>query len=159
MQKFIALLGLAMLTGGCAGISALPVSPNSLVNSQSSPNPEIHNQTAVTLQEANFVVVKTNLVGQAKGFSLLGVLTIVPAKFTKAMNQLYSQAEIETGKPQTLAHVVMEKSSTYLILFSIPRVSVRADVVEFIPSAAVLIPQPVPSLSPPENKTSAAIIQ
>src|SRR4051794_11542084 len=107
MQKLIALLGLAALASGCAGLSALPVSPNSLMNSQSAPNPEIHNQTAVTLQEANFVVVKTNLVGQAKGFSLLGLITIVPARFNKAMNQLYSSAKIETGKPQTLAHVIM----------------------------------------------------
>jgi hypothetical protein len=157
MQKIIALLGVVLLATGCAAISALPVSPGALSSSINTPNPDLHSQTSVTLQEANFVVVKTNLVGQAKGFSLLGVLSIVPAKFTRAMDRLYVQAAIETGKPQALAQVVVEKSSVYLILFSIPSVSIRADVVEFVPGTALVIPTPVPSPpgQQPENKTGA----
>jgi len=80
-------------------------------------------------------------VGQCKGFSLLGIITLVPARFSMAMDRLYAQAEMQPGRPQTLANLVVERSSTYLILYSIPRVSIRADVVEFVP--------PVPAGPPP----------
>jgi hypothetical protein len=74
--------------------------------------------------------------GESSGFSLLGILTIVPAKFTKAMSRLYVQADMQPGQPQTLVNLVMEKDATYFILFSIPRTAIRADVVEFIPATA-----------------------
>ena len=50
------------------------------------------------------------------------------------MVRLYTKAQMQSGRPQTLGNVVMEKTSAYWILFSIPRVSVRADVVEFTPN-------------------------
>ena len=135
MQKLIALLGLMLLSGGCAGVASLPLSSaSSTLSSPKASNLEIHTDTRVTLSGANFVVVKNNVVGQSKGFALLGILTIVPARFQTAMNRLYADSEMQTGRPQTIGNLVMEKSSTYLILFSIPRVSVRADVLEFIPS-------------------------
>jgi hypothetical protein len=87
-------------------------------------------------------VLKTNVVGQSKGFALLGILTIVPAKFTTAASRLYTQAEMQPGRPQTLANIVMEKDSTFFILFSIPRTAVRADVIEFIPAVTNMPPGP-----------------
>src|SRR5207253_1505818 len=124
MQKIttLLLLALAALTSGCAGLATMPFSsPSSLMSSGPSANAlEIHTQTEIKLDEADFVVVKTNVVGQSKGFALLGIITIIPAKFTKAMNRLYGQADMQMGKPQTLANLIMEKNSTYLILFSIP---------------------------------------
>jgi hypothetical protein len=95
---------------------------------------EIHNQTAVRLDQSNFVVVRTNATGTAKGFALLGLITMVPAKFSTAMDRFYTRAAIEPGKPQAVANVVLEKSSTFWILFSIPEISVRGDIVEFVPS-------------------------
>jgi hypothetical protein len=136
MQKLmrIALLGMAWLCGGCAGIATMPLSSaSSVLSSPKASNLEIHTGTQVTLSGANFMVVKTNVVGQSKGFALLGIVTIVPARFQTAMNRLYADAQMQPGKPQTMGNVVMEKSSTFLILFSIPRVSVRADVLEFVP--------------------------
>ncbi len=103
---------------------------------------EIHSGTEVRLQNANFIVTKTNVLGQSKGFSLLGVLTIVPAKFTTAASRLYTQAEMQQGRPQTLANMVMEKDSLYLVLFSIPRTAIRADVIEFIPAPTNIPPRP-----------------
>ena len=95
------------------------------------------------LQEKNFIVIATNVVGQSSGFSLLGVLTIVPAKFTKAMSRLYAQAEMQPGRPQTLVNLIMDKDANYFILFSLPRTSIRADVIEFIPATATdLQPRP-----------------
>jgi hypothetical protein len=130
----IPLLGLAALTGGCAAIAALPI--GSMLGSPNSSALEIHNNTDVKLQEKNFIVIKTNMIGQASGFSLFGILTIVPARFTKAVSRLYADAQMQPGRPQTLANLVMEQDSSYFILFSIPKTSIRADVIEFIPVTA-----------------------
>jgi hypothetical protein len=143
LLALLALLGLAALAGGCAGSAALPVT--SLIGSPNASAVEIHNNTDVRLQEKNFIVIRTNVVGQSSGFSLLGVLTIVPAKFTKAMSRLYAQAEMQPGRPQTLVNLIMDKDATYFILFSLPRTSIRADVIEFIPATATdLQPRPPP---------------
>ena len=140
----IALLGLAALASGCAAGSAF--SAASVIGSPNASSLEIHNNTEVRLQEKNFIVIKTNVVGQSKGFSLLGILTIVPAEFTKAMNRLYVQAEMQPGRPQTLVNLIMEKDSTYFILFSLPRTAIRADVIEFVPATAPVIqPRPPPT--------------
>ena len=132
LPALLATLGLAALASGCAGASAL--SAASVIGSPNAAALEIHNNTDVRLQEKNFIVVKTNVMGQSSGFSLLGILTIVPAKFTKAMNRLYAQADMQPGRPQTLVNLVMEKDATFYILFSLPRTAIRADVIEFIPA-------------------------
>ncbi len=151
MQKIIslfALLGLVALGAGCAGAAAtqLPSSFSSLNPSASSL--EIHNQTEVKLAEGNFEVMKTNVVGQARGFALLGFITMVPARFQTAMDRLYSKAEMQSGKPQTLGNLIVEKTSAYWILFSIPRVSVRADVLEFTPNRPLLVLPHPPTETP-----------
>jgi hypothetical protein len=94
---------------------------------------DVHTSTQVKLDEANFVTVRTNVVGISKGFKLLGFITFKSATLNKAMNQLYENAELEHGRPQTLAHLIVEHSGIYVILFSIPQVSARADLIEFIP--------------------------
>jgi len=143
LPALIALLGLAALASGCAAGSAL--SASSIIGSPNAAALEIHNNTDVRLQEKNFMVIKTNVVGQSSGFSLLGILTIVPAKFTKAMSRLYAHADMQPGRPQTLANLIMEKDATYFILFSLPRTAIRADVIEFIPATATDIqPRPPP---------------
>lgn len=151
MQKLFAFLGLVLLSTGCAGVAGM--SPSTL--GEFNPNTsslEIHNQTQLQLTEGNFEVVKTNVVGQARGFALLGFITLFPARFQTAMNRLYAKAEMKTGTAQTLGNIIMEKTSAYWILFSIPRVSVRADVVEFTPdAAAIILPRPRPDLSPPKR--------
>ena len=141
LPLFLANLGLAALASGCAAVSALPVA--SVIGSPNAAALEIHNNTDVRLQEKNFVVIKTNVMGQSSGFALLGILTIVPAKFTKAMSRLYAQAGMQPGRPQTLVNLVMEKDATYYILFSLPRTAIRADVIEFNPPSAMDI-QPRP---------------
>ena len=134
----IALLGIVVLSSGCAGLTALPVS--SMLGSPNSTALEIHNNTDVRLQEPNFIVTKANASGQSKEFSLIGILTIVPAKFSTAMSRLYAQAELQPGRSQTLANLIMERNSTFYILFSIPQVAVSADVIEFTPGTTPTIP-------------------
>lgn len=146
----LALLGLVALAGGCAALSALPAA--SILGSPNSSALQIYNTTEARLQERNFIVIKTNLIGESKGFSLLGILPIVPAKFTKAMSRLYLQAEMQPGRPQTIVNLIMEQESTYLILFSIPRTSIRADLIEFIPANATNVP-PLPTPEERRSKT------
>jgi hypothetical protein len=134
LLALLALLGLVVLAGGCAAASALPVA--SMIGSPNAAALEIHNNTDVRLQEKNFIILKNNVVGQSSGFSLLGILTIVPASFTTAMSRLCVQAELESGRPQTMVNLILEKDSLNYILFAIPRTSIRADVIEFIPATA-----------------------
>jgi hypothetical protein len=135
----LAILGL-VLVAGCAAVSTLPIA--SVIGSPNASTLEIHSGTEIRLQEANFIVIKTNVVGQSKGFALLGLLTIVPAKFTTASSRLYTHAEMQPGRSQTLANTVLEKDSAYFILFSIPRTAIRADVIEFTPAATDFPPRP-----------------
>ena len=121
-----------LLLNGCTSIVPL----SSLLSSPSKGTPplQVHEQTSVELAEANFHLVRTNVVGQSKGFSLLGIVTIYPATLTKAMGRLYGNAQMNEGTPQTVCHLVIEQSSTYWILFGIPQVTVRADIVQFNPA-------------------------
>jgi hypothetical protein len=131
LSKLLACLILVAILGGCAATSPMATSFIGLPGFAAL---DVRSQTEVTLAEPNFVLVKTNLTGASKGFSLLGLLTIVPPKFDTAFGRLYAQAEMQPDRPQTLANVVLERTSSYWILFSIPRCSVRADVVEFVPT-------------------------
>ena len=138
---------LAVLAGGCAAVSVLPIA--ALMSSPNAAALEIHSQTDIRLEAADFIVTKPNVVGESQGFSLLGILTIVPPKFTEAMNRLFTQAEMQPGRPQTLANVVMEKNSSYFILYSLPRISIRADVIEFMPVNATNLPARPPATASP----------
>jgi hypothetical protein len=139
------LLLLAALAGGCAAAAALPL--GSLIGSPNSSALQIQSSTEARLQEKNFIVVHTNVVGASSGFSLFGILTIVPARFNQAMSRLYAKADMQPGRSQTLANLVMESDSTFFILFSIPKTSISADVIEFT-SAPTPDNQPRP---PPEK--------
>lgn len=130
MWTRFALLVLSILLGGCAAAPLLPTA-TSMLNGPA--NADFHSGTTIHLERANFVTVKTNVVGQARGWSLFGVLTMSPARLGTAMDRLYSGAEMQAGRPQTLANVIVERSSSFYILFSVPRVTVRGDVVEFVP--------------------------
>lgn len=138
LLAFLALAALAGMTGGCAAVAPLSSVAGTVLPSSTL---GIYNTTELRLQQKNFVIVKSNVMGQSKGFSLLGLITLVPAPFTKAMARLNAQADLQKGTSRALANLIMEKDSTYLILFSIPRTAIRADVIEFTPN---IQPQPPP---------------
>jgi len=73
------------------------------------------------------------VVGSSKGFKLLGFITIYPATLNKAISRLYAKAQAQEGRPETLANLIVERTAIYVILFSIPQVTTRADLVEFVP--------------------------
>lgn len=100
---------------GCASTGAFPHSTG----------------TQVGLDKKNYRLVKANAIGQSSGFSLLGIIPIVPPTYTAAMSSLYETSGMETGAAQALVNVTQERSSLYLVLFSVPRLTVRADIIEF----------------------------
>ncbi|PWU13375.1 MAG: hypothetical protein C5B50_19375 [Verrucomicrobia bacterium] len=105
--------------------------------SNESPPLQVHEQTRVDLEKDNFILVKTNAWGHSDGFSLLGFITIVPPTLNKALQRMYATAEMRPGSPQSVAHLVIEKSTSYFILFGIPKVQVRADIVQFRPEVGI----------------------
>jgi hypothetical protein len=130
MVKVLFILAIASVLCGCTSVSS---AGPSILNPFGQAQDPAHIQTSVNLAEGNFTVVKTNLTGHSTGFSLLGLIPIVPPKFTKAMGVVYAKAEIQEGESKTLANMIIEHSGSYWILFSLPEIIVRADVVRFNP--------------------------
>jgi hypothetical protein len=87
--------------------------------------------TQVDLSRKNFRVVKANAVGSSTGFKLFGFIPFAAPRYTTAMSHLYKKAGIAEGKAQTLTNVTQERSNLYLVLFSLPKLTVRADIIEF----------------------------
>lgn len=87
--------------------------------------------TQVDLSRKNFRVVKANAVGSSSGFKLFCFIPFSAPSYTEAMSHLYRQAGVTEGAAQTLTNVTQERSSLYLLLFSIPKLTIRADIIEF----------------------------
>src|SRR6516165_7114930 len=134
MVRVLFILALACFLCGCTSVP--PAGSGILAPFGQSQNPA-HIQTSVNLAEGNFTVVKTNLIGRSTGFSLLGLIPIIPPKFTKAMSETYAKAGIQEGESKTLANFIVEHSGSYWILCSLPEIIVRADVVQFNPRTSI----------------------
>jgi hypothetical protein len=132
LNSLLRVWGLAALGAVLTGCAAVAPLSSALTGHAPAGDLDIHTQTTVRLDDANFVTVRTNVVGSSKGFKILGFITIYPATFDKAMGRLYANAQAEEGRPQTLAHLAVEHSAVYVILFSIPKVTTRADLIEFL---------------------------
>lgn len=72
------------------------------------------------------------------GLKLLFLLTLDAVSLTEAFSDFYQKARLETGTSQAIVNVVHERTERNFLLFSLPRITVRADVVEFedAPAAA-----------------------
>jgi len=88
--------------------------------------------TTVSLNQKNYRMVKPNVIGASYGFTLLGIIPMWRPNRTNAMSDCYAKLPDAEGRTITPANVLEERSSTYLILFSIPKVTVRTDFIEFI---------------------------
>lgn len=90
--------------------------------------------TSVQLTKNNYKVIAPGAMGKSYGFNLLGFIPIVSPSYAQAKKELYQNSgESLAGKPIALANQTEDRSSLYLILFSIPRVTITADIVEFTP--------------------------
>jgi len=101
---------------GCANIGSYPQ----------------QNVTTVDLSEGNYDVVKTSAIGESNGFNLLGIIPFSSPTHSGAMTDLWRKAGYDSGGGAlALANVTQDRSTTYLILFSLPKLTIRADIVEF----------------------------
>ncbi len=133
MMKSMKILPILWLLTGCAALSSMPALSGLI------PAPagtQVLTTTSVDLSRKNFKIIRANASGHSVGFSLLGLINLKSPSYDKAITQLYKSAGITEGKPQALVNVMHEQTSTYFILFALPKISVRADVVEFIDDAA-----------------------
>lgn len=93
--------------------------------------------TSTELTQRNFRVVKSNVRGESRGFWLLGwplPIPIVSPSSADAMSMLHESAQMD-GRSMALANVVLDRGDLYLIVFTIPKVVVTADVIEFTDSS------------------------
>jgi len=122
IMTFLMLAGVAcaaVLFTGCASSNTEITAPST--------------QTAVNLSQNNFRIIKAGAVGTSHGFRLLGIIPFAGANETQARANLYNNIGISLeGKSATLANTTYSKSTIYLILFSVPKVTVEADVVEYL---------------------------
>jgi hypothetical protein len=130
MMKSLMILPILWLLTGCA--AALPALPalSGLIPGASGTH--ILTTTTVNLSRKNFKIVKANVFGSSVGFSFLGLFSLKSPSYEEALTQLYRSADVSVGKSQILVNVMHEQTSTYYILFALPKITVRADVIEFI---------------------------
>lgn len=90
-------------------------------------------QTQVNLTHGNYKVLKAGAIGRSYGFRfLLGIIPIAAPNTATARADLYRQLDQPvTGKSVALVNVVQDRSTTWLILFSVPKLVITGDVVEF----------------------------
>ena len=87
--------------------------------------------TQVDLAKKNYKVIKSNAIGRSYGFWLLGIIPITTTSYTGAISDLCEKSGLQEGKSQAFVNSAEERSVTYLLLFSITNLTVRADVIEF----------------------------
>ena len=92
-----------------------------------------HGEVAsVSLRENNYKLIKVGAKGESSGFNLLGLIPIVSPTWANAKASLYKSIGVTLeGKAIGLANQTEDYSSIYLILFSLPTLTITADVVEF----------------------------
>jgi len=134
MTKSLKILPILWLLTGCA--AALPALPalSGLIPAPS--GAQILATTSINLSRKNFKIVKANAIGRSDGFSLLGLFNLKSPGYEEAITQLYRSAGVSEGKSMALVNVMHEHTSTYYILFALPKITVRADVIEFIDDVA-----------------------
>ena len=124
------LLGLMIFPFAAFAQLPVPISPDWLKGGEKQSG--VLHSTQVGLDGNNYRLIQTNVTAVSKGLKILGLITIKSPSYVKAMSQLYAQTHIQEGRPQALANVVHETAGMNLILFSLPKIRVRADLIEFI---------------------------
>ena len=89
-------------------------------------------QSSMHLDRANFRVIKASARGVDQGFNLFGFIPIVMPSVSDATDNLMHGIDAE-GRAVALTNVTQERQTVYLLLFSLPRIVIRADVIEFLP--------------------------
>jgi hypothetical protein len=91
-------------------------------------------EAGVVLKESNYKILKTGAKGSSYGFKLLGFIPITSPSYADAKKELYESVnEPLEGRAVALANQTEDHKTIYLILFSLPKIVLSADVIEFNP--------------------------
>jgi hypothetical protein len=144
MRPLSRLLCVWCLVTGCAPIPPLPFT---LPLPSGAGPASVLTLTEVHLAQRNYRVVRTNVAGTSRGFALLGLISVKPPDAIEAFARLYEAGGISEGNAFALINVLQHSSAPYFILFSLPEITFRADVVEFVDTLPLQRPEaPLKSL-------------
>ena len=107
----------------------------------------VHNanptSTQVDLSRRNYRIIKANAIGSSGGFRLLGLIPLANPSYAQAMSRLYATAGRAEGRSLAVINVHEERTGVYLILFYLPSLIVRGDIIEWQEerSTSVIAPQ------------------
>jgi hypothetical protein len=88
--------------------------------------------TTVALNEKNYRMVHPGASGTSYGFRLLGIIPFASPHYATARQKLYASIDQPLhGKAIALSNELEDKSTVYLLLFSVPKYTLTADVIEF----------------------------
>lgn len=94
------------------------------------------NATGVNLAGNNYRIVKAGATGSSSGFYLLGLIPFASPNYGDAKARIYQNVpETLTGRSIALINQTEDRSVIYLIFFSVPKVTITADVIEFTGAA------------------------
>ena len=96
MTKLFPILIVHALFAGCAAVPILPLVSPFLSGQQ----PQVSTITSVQLATQNYKIVKTNMVGTSRGFSLLGFISLMSPDYAEATAQLYQAGESPKERPR-----------------------------------------------------------
>ena len=125
----------ALITSGCA---------NSRVE-----NNMPSTQTQVTLTHGNYKMVRAGAEGRSYGFRFfLGIIPITAPSTAAARADLYSSlGQSVNGRSVALINTTEDRSTTWLLLFSVTKIVLTGDVVEFAQDGS---PQPILQATAPQ---------
>jgi hypothetical protein len=87
--------------------------------------------TTVSLDQANYKIIKAGATGEAAAYRWFGLFPIT-SPYATAKEELYkSVGENLTGRPIGLANTTWDQTSANLVLFSMTKIKVTADVIEY----------------------------
>src|SRR5215475_7668162 len=138
MRYLFCLLGVWFVVAGCAPGTPLPFT---LPLSSGAGQASVLTLTEVHLAQRNYRVVRTNVTGSSRGFALLGLITLMPPDAIEALARLYEAGGMAEGHAIALINVLQYSSAPYFILFSLPEITFRADVVEFVDTVPLERPE------------------
>ncbi|HTV40276.1 MAG TPA: DUF6567 family protein [Candidatus Sulfotelmatobacter sp.] len=108
-----------LITTGCSSTRVENTSPST--------------QTEVSLSRGNYKMIQPGAMGSSYGFRFfLGIIPITAPSTAAARSDLYrSVGQSLQGRSVALINVTEDRSTTWLLLFSIPKIVITGDVVEF----------------------------
>lgn len=125
--SLVVVVAAGLLVSGCSSTGPIPFGQNAVATGG--------------LSKGNFRIVRSNVRGDSYGFRLLGFIPIVPARVVDAKTDLYQKLDKSgdklEGRSIALANATEDHNTYYFILGSVPRITLTADIIEFLDDQAL----------------------